>query len=108
MQTDSATGRGPLAFLRRRWRRQIPLATLFWRDMIVVASIINIVAGAAGLILLGLKLGTAPSLAVLLAPVPYNIFLLASVWPTADLARPVTADAYRLGATLWFLAAVII
>ena len=76
--------------------------------MIVVASIINIVAGAAGLILLGLKLGTAPSLAVLLAPVPYNIFLLASVWPTADLARPVTADAYRLGATLWFLAAVII
>lgn len=108
MQTESVTGRGPRAFLSRRWNRRVPLATIFWRDMIVVASIVNVLAGALGLMLLGLKVGTVPSLVVLFAPLPYNAFLLASVWRTADLARPAIADAYRLGATLWFLAATII
>ncbi len=108
MQADSVTGRGPLAFLVRRWRRQVPLETLFWRDMIVIASLINVAAGAAGLVSLGLKAGVGLSVAVLLAPLPYNAFLLAAVWRTADRVGPQTASAYRLGATLWFLAATII
>ena len=37
------TGRtGLFAFFARRWQRQVPLGTLFWRDVIVVGTLINI------------------------------------------------------------------
>ncbi len=108
MNADSIPSRGPWGFLLRRWRRQVPLATLFWRDMIVIASIVNVAAGATALILLGLKAGAAASMIVFLAPLPYNAFLLAAVWRATDLADALRANAYRLGASLWFVAAAII
>lgn len=108
MHTNNVQGRGPLAFLLRRWRRQVPLATVFWRDMIAIGSIINLVAGVTGLLMLGLKAGVAPSLLVLFAPIPYNILILIAVWRAADIADTRQAGAYRFGAVLWFLAATVI
>lgn len=108
MNADCITSRGPWPFLLRRWRRQVPLATLFWRDMIAIASIVNLAAAAAALILLGVKAGPTASLTVLLAPLPYNAFLLAAVWRATDLVDALRANAYRLGASLWFVAAAII
>ena len=108
MQTDDSSGPEPFAFLLRRWRRQVPIATLFWRDMILFGSIINIVAGAMGLLMLGLKAGLMLSLLVLFAPLPANIILLIAVWRAADIAGARQAVSYRSGAVLWFLAATVI
>lgn len=76
--------------------------------MLVIGSMINIIAFAAGLLMLGLKAGVAVSLTVLFAPIPCNILLLVVVWRAADLADARKAGAYRLGATLWFVAAAIV
>ena len=43
----------PFGFFSRRWRRQVPLGTLFWRDMVVVGSGINLVAAFVALMALG-------------------------------------------------------
>ena len=66
-------------FFARRWRGEVPLATLFWRDMIVVGSLVNALATLSALIAAtqGVALGVAA--AMHFAPVPYNVFLFTAV-----------------------------
>jgi hypothetical protein len=103
------TGRaGPFAFFARRWRRQVPLGLLFWRDMIVVGSALNLAFAFAGLMALGFKADPVVAIAVFHAPLPYNFFLLGAVWRTADLVDAVKASSVRFGALAWLIAATII
>ncbi|MCX7306006.1 MAG: hypothetical protein NTV73_16990 [Hyphomicrobiales bacterium] len=100
---------GPLAYFVRRWRRQIPLSLLFWRDMIVVGSAINLAMAFAGLVALGFKVvDPAAAMLIYLAPLPYNFFLAGAVWRTAELAAPTQAGTARIGAILWLVAALIV
>ncbi len=66
-------------FFARRWRGEIALRTLFWRDMVVVGSAINLLASFLALMLAaqGVALGTSRGHA--LCAVPYNLFLFASI-----------------------------
>ncbi|RYY92617.1 MAG: hypothetical protein EOO24_28635 [Comamonadaceae bacterium] len=66
------------AYLVRRWRGEVALRTLLWRDMVLVGTAINLVLGVAALVVLARG---APLWLVLLlhfAATPYNIFLAAS------------------------------
>ncbi len=101
-------GYGPLAFFARRWRRQVPLGLLFWRDMAVVGTLVNLVAAFASLMALGFKADLATSMAIYFAPLPYNIFLVAAVWRTADLVSPQQAWSARAGAAVWLVAATLL
>lgn len=106
--TQVQAANGVAGFFVRRWRRQVPLATLFWRDMIVVGSLINLATTFAGLMALGFKAGVLTASLVFFSPLPYNIFLTAAVWRTADLADPRTAASYRFAAAAWLVLATII
>jgi hypothetical protein len=66
-------------YFSRRWQGQVPVATLFWRDMLGVGTLINLIATALGLIMIinGIHAGYAVALHFL--PLPYNIFLLAAL-----------------------------
>jgi hypothetical protein len=108
MQLEQTAVSGPFAFFVRRWRRQVPLGLLFWRDMVVVGSTFNLAAAFAGLMALGFKADLVLSMIVFHAPLPYNIFLAASVWRTADVAEASKAYSARLGAALWLLATTVI
>lgn len=108
MQLEETDVSGPLAFFVRRWRRQVPLGLLFWRDMVVVGSAVNLAAAFGGLMALGFKAELAVAMLVFHAPLPYNIFLVASVWRTADIVDARKANSARLGAALWLLAATVI
>ena len=108
MQLEQAAASGPFAFFIRRWRRQVPLGLLFWRDMVVVGSALNLAAAFAGLMALGFKADLAVAMLVFHAPLPYNVFLVASVWRTADAVEAGKAYSARLGAALWLLAATVI
>jgi hypothetical protein len=98
----------PFSFFSRRWRRQVPLGTLFWRDMIVVGSVINLAAAFVALMALGLKAGLMVTILIFHAPLPYNIFLVASVWRAADIADPKTASSARFGAAIWLAVATLL
>lgn len=95
------------AFFRSRWLGGVPLDRLFWRDMVVVGTAINVASSVAALILLGLKLPLALVLAVHFAPVPYNVFLTFAVWRTAGKSSGAKASLMTLGATLWLILVVV-
>lgn len=90
-------------FFRMRWQGTVPMRRLFWRDLLLVGSVINGVASVVGLALLA---GGAPAwLAVALhfAPVPYNLFLLLSVGRS-----PERSTGVELVAGLWFVAMLLV
>ena len=95
-------------FFRSRWLGQVPLDRLFWRDMMLVGTVISLASSAVALILLGLKMPLGLVLAVHFAPVPYNIFLTISVWRTAEKSGGARASLMMLGSALWLIATVIV
>ncbi|MBZ9737548.1 MULTISPECIES: hypothetical protein [unclassified Mesorhizobium] len=95
-------------FFGARWRGQIPLERLFWRDTMLIATAINIASSAAALVLLGLKMPLALVLAVHFAPVPYNVFLALAVWRTAEKSGGAKASLMMLGSALWLIATVVV
>lgn len=104
-QSDTSAAGG---FFARRWRRQVPLGLLFWRDMMLVGTAINLATSFASLMALAMKVGTVEALLIFLAPLPYNVFLTAAVWRTADLVEPARAGQARFAAAVWLVAATLI
>jgi len=71
------------AFLRARWRGELPLSRALWWEMVCVGTVVNLSAGLAGLLLLASDLPTLLGAAVYFAPLPYNVLLLVSAWRSA-------------------------
>jgi hypothetical protein len=107
--TTPHTDRSSLAgFFRSRWRGDVPLRTLFWRDMVLVATLISIGTTVAALVLLGIDLPLPVALATHFAPLPYNIFLFLAVWRTSGRIGGWTAQIAPLGAAAWLAFATVI
>jgi hypothetical protein len=96
------------SFLLSRWRGQAPLETVFWRDMIVIGTAVNIAAACAALALLIHGAGTPTALAVHFAPAPWNLFLFLSVYRSADNAAGVNVLAAKAGAALWLVLTLLV
>ncbi|TIS02853.1 MAG: hypothetical protein E5X13_08475 [Mesorhizobium sp.] len=86
-------------FLRSRWQGNVPLDRLFWRDMLLAGTAINIASSGLALVLLGLKLPLWLVLTVHFLPAPYNIFLALAVWRTAETAGGFKAQLMMRSAT---------
>ena len=97
-----------MSFFASRWRGEAPLDRLFWRDMVLVGTVLNVLTLVAALLLLGLKVSPIVAVAVHLSPLPYNLFLFAAVWRTADAAGNARAAFFRSAALLWLVAATIL
>lgn len=95
-------------FFASRWRGQVLLERIFWRDMLFVGTAINIATALTAIVLLAAGGPTALAIAIFLAPLPYNFFLYVGVWMAAAQAQPGRAAAVRLVATLWLVASVLI
>lgn len=98
--------RGIAAYFSARWYGEVPLAALFWRDMIMVGITVNAAATLAAVLLLALKAPAPLAVAIHFAPVPWNLFLFASVWRATARLRPATAFAWQSVAALWLVLAL--
>ncbi len=98
MNSPSSSG-----FFTRRWQGQLPLAVLFWRDMVGVGSLINLACSILALLVAagGAPLGVA--VALHFAPLPYNLFLFAAVWRNSR-----KAPWMALAALVWLMVATLI
>ncbi|MDZ4101850.1 MAG: hypothetical protein U1E12_09265 [Hydrogenophaga sp.] len=67
-------------FFSDRWRAQVPMRLLFWRDMVVVGTLINLLFTGVALAMAASDLPIELAAAVHFAPLPYNLFLVAAVW----------------------------
>lgn len=95
-------------FLAARWRGAVPVGRLFWVDIWLAGTALNLATTFLSLVVLGLKFPLWASLAVFFSPVPWNIFLVVSLWRACDVQRPPGAAAYRLGALSWLALATLI
>jgi hypothetical protein len=92
-----------LAFFARRWRGEVALRVLFWRDMLVVGTMVNVCVSFAALMMFAQGLDGRWAFVVHLAPLPYNAFLLVSVWRSGQRRIPIA-----LAATGWMLAMTVV
>jgi hypothetical protein len=80
-------------FVARRWRGEVPLRRLFWRDMLVVGSLVNVFASFGALIAAAAGAPMAWAAALHFAPLPWNLFLFLALWRLPDRRLLVTAFA---------------
>lgn len=76
---DDGPQRRMSSFFTRRWRGQVPMRTLFWRDMLGIGTAVNVLATFAGLIAASQGAATWIAVAMHFMPLPYNLFLCAAV-----------------------------
>ena len=96
-----------IVYVRRLWRGELPLVRVFWTDMILIGSLVNIVGTAAAMLLFvsgALVLGVI----VHFAPVPYNILLFLAVWQSA--ARQVSRWSFfaQVVGLIWLITAIVV
>jgi hypothetical protein len=104
----SNEGRGPLRYLGRLWRAEVPLRQVFWRDTIVVGSFLNVAAIGLAFLVAALGLPTGVGIAIYLSPIPYSVFLVAAVWRRSDIEKSEWTMLARVGAVVWFMLALIV
>ena len=80
-------------FFSRRWRGEPPLRVLLWRDTLAVGTMINLLMSFAALAIAALHLDLRIALAVHFAPLPYNLFLVASLMRSPQRSSVVSAVA---------------
>jgi len=87
----------------KRWRGEAPLSQLFWRDMLVVGSVINLFTGFMALMIAaqGGELWVAAT--VHFATLPYNVFLVLAVWRT-----PGRSTVMAWSSLVWLAAATVL
>jgi hypothetical protein len=95
-------------FFAARWRGAVAIDRLFWTDMIIVATLINVAAAFGAVMLLGLKLPAWIAVALFLAPLPYNVFLVLAVWRTTEGMAGSAASGYRFAALIWLVLVFLI
>jgi hypothetical protein len=96
------------SFLLSRWRGDVPLERVFWRDMIIVGTTLNLLTGLAALALLASGEPAALALAVHFGPLPWNVFLFLSVWRAAEKAKPSEALFAKIAVVIWFVAVIVV
>src|SRR5688572_24771888 len=94
-------------FLLSRWRGEVPLSTVLWRDMILVGTALNLLASLAAVGLLIAGASTIMALMVHFGPVPWNVFLFLIVWRCSAFAGTEALLA-RLTAVIWLVAVTVI
>ena len=95
-------------YFRRRWRGELPLARVFWNDMLLVGTIVNATTTLLSIFLVTSGVAKALAAATFFSPLPFNIFLVVSVWRSADAARGTAALAAKTAAVAWLLTATIL
>jgi hypothetical protein len=100
--------RGVTTFFASRWRGEVPLKRIFWKDMFLVGTLINFTMTLLAVLLFAAHAPHAVAIAFFLAPLPYNFLLFMGVWAAAACARPLWAFAARAAAALWMMATVLL
>jgi len=69
-------------FFSSRWRGEVYQGTLFWRDILLIGSVVNLFGGFVALMIAAQGGDTWLAVAVHLASLPYNVFLVLALWRT--------------------------
>lgn len=74
-------------FFARRWRGEVPLRTVFWRDMLGVGTAANVLATFVALLAASQGLPHGAAAVIHFAPLPYNVLLFVAIGRAAPRSR---------------------
>jgi hypothetical protein len=92
-----------IGFFSDRWHAKVNLRRLFWFDMLAVGTLTNLFASFAALLLMALFKEATGAVLLHFSTLPYNAFLLASVW-----RFPAATTVLRLVASAWFVVMTLV
>jgi hypothetical protein len=84
-------------FFTQRWQGRIGWRRLFWRDLLIVGTSLNLLMTGLALALLSQDVAIQWVLLAHLLPLPYNLLIVSAIWSAPQ--RP----AVVLGASLCWL-----
>ena len=90
-------------FITERWFGLISIRQLFWRDLLVLGTFVNLLFIFASMILLAKRMDPMWSFFLHMLPTPYNIFIVGSV-----LRHPDTGLGFVCIALMWMLMTVLV
>lgn len=96
----------PVRYAKRLIRGEVPLGQVFWHDMLLIGTLVNIGATLAALAAFLANAPAALAVGLHFSPMPYNLFLVASVWQSASRSLSPWSFPAQVGAMLWLIAAV--
>lgn len=84
------------SFLSHRWHGRMDWRTLFWRDLLLVGTLLGASATLTAMVLLSRGEAASTALAVHLLPLPYGLFMVAAIWRS-----PQCPPAAKWASLLW-------
>jgi hypothetical protein len=96
------------SFVLSRWRGEVPLERIFWRDMIAIGTTLNLLTGLTAIVLLASGAPAAIALMVHFSPLPWNVFLFLVVWRRTEIAEPSNALIVKAVAVIWLVAVTVL
>jgi hypothetical protein len=96
-----------VAYVMSLWRGELPLGRVFWTDMLMIGTVVNVAAMIAALLLFVSGAPIALGVVVHFAPVPYNLLLLLGVWHAAQREASDWSFAAQAIAVVWFIAMLV-
>ncbi len=108
LQARRGAGRRLADHGRRAWAGKVPLARLFFVDMLIWGSILNLTTSGAALALFAGDAPTWLAVSVWMLPWPLNALLCLCVWRTAAARRTGLSEFAGPLATLWAVAISLI
>ena len=96
------------SFILSRLRGDAPLHTVFWRDMVVIGTGVNVLCTAAAFILLVAEAPWPWPLIAHMLPQPWNLFVFFAVWRSASQIDGQSQNLVRLSAIGWLTLMLIV
>jgi hypothetical protein len=96
------------SFFLARLRGDAPLQTVFWRDMVLIGTGLNVISSAMMLMLIAAEASNRTALIAHFAPTPWNLFLFYSVWRASDRLAGATGSMVKTCAAGWLALMLII
>lgn len=106
---EHAARRNPaVAYIRRLWLGELPLARVFWTDMLAIGTVVNVAAGIVAMLLFVSGAPISIGVAVHFAPLPYNLLLFFAVWQAASREASRWSFPAQVGALIWFFVVFVV
>jgi hypothetical protein len=102
------SGSWPVRYVRLLWNGDLPLARVFWTDMLVVGTLVDVVTLVATMLLFAADAPLAYGLAMFLVHIPYSVLLFIGVWRSAARERSSWSLPAQILAGIWLLAVLIL
>ena len=106
---ESVAPKNPIVgYVAGLWRGEFPLGRVFWSDMLIIGTVVNIAAMIGGVLLFVSGLPISFGVVVHFLPVPYNLLLLLGVWHAAQREASQWSFAAQTIAVVWFMAMLVL